>query len=111
MSNVRTRAAQTPCRLRAPQNAFRRQNGAKTNAVRVTMPSRRAAQTPCRAAAPHKRPTEPPPRRRFRLFFARCYAIMAKKEIAMYKHHEDSIQNLINYYKDTDGVIAVVLDG
>lgn len=41
MSNVRTRAAQTPCRLRAPQNAFCRQNGAKTNAVRVTMPSRR----------------------------------------------------------------------
>ena len=29
----------------------------------------------------------------------------------MYKHREDSIQNLINYYKDTDGVIAVVLDG
>ena len=29
----------------------------------------------------------------------------------MYKHHEDSIQNLINYYKDAEGVIAVVLDG
>ena len=36
---------------------------------------------------------------------------MAEKEIAMYKHHEDSIENLINYYKDTEGVIAVVLDG
>ena len=36
---------------------------------------------------------------------------MAEKEIAMYKHHEDSIENLINYYKDTEGVIAVETRG
>lgn len=29
----------------------------------------------------------------------------------MYKHHEDSIQNLINYFKDDPGVLAVVLGG
>ena len=29
----------------------------------------------------------------------------------MLKHHEESIQNLVSYYKDGEGVIAVILDG
>lgn len=29
----------------------------------------------------------------------------------MYKHHEESIQNLISYYKNDEGVIAVILGG
>ena len=29
----------------------------------------------------------------------------------MLKHHEESIRNLVSYYKDGEGVIAVILDG
>ena len=29
----------------------------------------------------------------------------------MLKHHEESIRNLVSYYKEEEGVIAVILDG
>ena len=36
---------------------------------------------------------------------------MAATEDDMYQHHIDSIERLKEYYRDWEGVIAIVLDG